>query len=173
MPLNSAQLAELVTRARLKTPPAVSPPPPAQRPVRPRQATPAPKAPSPARPPAEPEKPAVVAAAATAVPAAPVSAPTAEQATATNDFPIGWLLSKESWHFHRRFHRIFRRPMRQGEYSQLLGQIRRRTGEHLAEGCWRVTLPGSTRTLSARAPRWRLITILPRNWQPPLPTHAA
>jgi hypothetical protein len=161
MPLNSAQLAELVNRAKLKTPPVVSPPPPAQHPVRPRQATPAPQVPSPTAAREKVEPPDAPAAAVSAVPAS------ASQSEQVDHFPIGWMLSKESWHFHRRFHRIFRRPMRQGEYSQLLGQIRRRTGEHLWEDCWRVTLPGSSRALPVRATHWRLITILPKNWQPP------
>jgi hypothetical protein len=90
------------------------------------------------------------------------------QGTAADDFPIGWELSKESWHFHRRFFRIFRRPMHRGEYSHLLWQIRRRKAEHLAEDCWRVTLPNG-RTLAVRGNGWRPVTILPRNWQPPEP----
>ena len=70
-------------------------------------------------------------------------------------------------HFHRRFYAVFRRPMAHGEYSQLLLQIRRGRAEHLGENCWRVTLPGGSRTLPVRATSWRLITILPKNWQPP------
>ncbi|HET7880551.1 MAG TPA: hypothetical protein VFL55_06665 [Acetobacteraceae bacterium] len=61
--------------------------------------------------------------------------------TTQDRFPIGWQLTKESWHFHRKFHRLFRRPMREGEYSHLLWQVRRRTAEHLGENYWRVTLP--------------------------------
>jgi hypothetical protein len=76
----------------------------------------------------------------------------------SDDFPIGWELSKDSWHFRRRFYAIFRRPMRHGEYSHLLWQIRRGTAEHLWEDCWRVRLPGGgDRTLPVRATRWRLI----------------
>jgi hypothetical protein len=99
---------------------------------------------------------------------APQSEPVAEPA---DDFPIGWELRKESWHFHRRFHRIFRCPMHHGEYSHLLWQVRRGTAEHLWEDCWRVTLPPGSRTLLVRATRWQLITILPKDWQPPaIPT---
>jgi hypothetical protein len=58
--------------------------------------------------------------------------------------------------------------MHRGEYSHLLWQIRRRKAEHLAEDCWRVTLPNG-RTLAVRGNGWRLVTILPRNWQPPEP----
>jgi hypothetical protein len=54
-----------------------------------------------------------------------------------------------------------------GEYGSLLKQIRFGQAEHLGEDCWRVTLPGSSRTLPVRATSWRLITILPKNWQPP------
>ena len=57
--------------------------------------------------------------------------------------------------------------MHRGEYSHLLWQIRRRKAEHLWEDCWRVTLPGGGRTLPVRATRWQLITVLPKNWQPP------
>jgi hypothetical protein len=57
--------------------------------------------------------------------------------------------------------------MQLGEYSHLLWQIRRRRAQHLWEDCWRVTLPGSNRSLPVRATRWRLITILPKDWQPP------
>jgi hypothetical protein len=85
------------------------------------------------------------------------------------DFPTGWELRKESWHFHRRFYAVFRRPMARGEYSHLLWQIRRRRAEHLGEDCWRVTLPDGRRTLTVRGTVWRLITILPKNWQPPAP----
>jgi hypothetical protein len=52
--------------------------------------------------------------------------------------------------------------MQLGEYSHLLWQIRRRRAQHLWKDCWRVTLPGSNRTLQVRATRWRLITILPK-----------
>ena len=142
MPLNSAQLAGLVERA-------------AQR----RQATPAPAA----QPTSKPQKLTPRPRDAVAVPA-PVSLPQLAEAA---DFPIGWQLRKESWHFHRRFYRVFRRPMEPGEYSYLLHQIPGRA-EHLGEDCWRVTLPHGKRTLAIRATRWRLITILPKDWQPPL-----
>jgi hypothetical protein len=58
--------------------------------------------------------------------------------------------------------------MHHGEYSHLLWQIRRGTAEHLGADCWRVTLPGG-RTLPVRCGDWHLITILPKNWQPPAP----
>ena len=145
MPLNSTQLAALVERARQKGPPVVTPPPApaAQRPVRTRQAKPAPS-----------DAPAPTAAA----PKAPVE---------PDDFPLGWYLDKGSWQFHRRFFAVFRRPMAPGEYSHLLKQIGRGEAEHLGADCWRVTLPGSSRTLPIRATAWRLITILPKDWQPP------
>src|SRR6516225_3455452 len=91
----------------------------------------------------------------------------AEPTAEADNFPLGWELRKESWHFPRRFYAIFRRPMQLGEYSHLLWQIRRRRARHLWEDCWRVTLPGSDRTLPVRATRWRLITILPKDWRPP------
>ena len=91
----------------------------------------------------------------------------ASPAPRAEDFPTGWELRKESWHFHRRYYAIFRRPMARGEYSHLLWQIRRAKAEHLGEDCWRVTLPGGSRTLQVRGTVWRLITILPKNWQPP------
>ena len=56
-----------------------------------------------------------------------------------------------------------------GEYSYLLHQIRGGHTEQLAEGCWQVTLPDRRRTLMIRATSWRLITILPKGWQPPGP----
>jgi hypothetical protein len=37
---------------------------------------------------------------------------------------------------------------------------------HLGEDCWRVTLPGSSRTPPVRATAWRLIAVLPKDWQP-------
>jgi len=58
--------------------------------------------------------------------------------------------------------------MRQGEYSYLLRQIWQHRGEHLGEHYWRVTLPDDRTTLVVTATRWRLITILPKNWQPTL-----
>ena len=82
-------------------------------------------------------------------------------------FPIGWYLDKSSWQFHRRFFAVFRRPMRPGEYTQLFKQIHRGEAEHLGEDCWRVRLSDGRTTLPVRAARWRLITILPKNWQPP------
>ena len=91
----------------------------------------------------------------------------AEPTAEADNCPLGWELRKESWHFPRRFYAIFRRPMQLGEYSHLLWQIRRRRALHLWEDCWRVTLPGSNRSLPVRATRWRLITILPKDWQPP------
>jgi len=56
--------------------------------------------------------------------------------------------------------------MRQGEYSYLLRQVGQRRGEHLGEHYWRVTLPDDRTTLVITATRWRLITILPKGWQP-------
>jgi hypothetical protein len=93
----------------------------------------------------------------------------APQGTAADDFPIGWELSKESWHFHRRFFAVFRRPMRCGEYGYLLKQIRFGHAEHRGDNCWRVTLPDRKTTLQVRATHWRLITILPKGWEPPPP----
>jgi hypothetical protein len=143
MPLSANQLAALVERAWTKAPPVIAAPPP--------PAVPRPKAiaqPSPAKPPpAEPP---------------PASA-------SPDDFLTGGCLERNSWHFHRRFYAIFRRPMHRGEYSHLLWQIRRGTAEHLWEDCWRVSLPGhGDRTLPVRATRRRLITILPKHWQPPV-----
>jgi hypothetical protein len=59
-----------------------------------------------------------------------------------------------------------------GEYGSLLKQIRFGQAEPLGQDYWRVTLPGNSRTLPIRATSWRLITILPKNWQPPQPAHA-
>lgn len=174
MPLNSQQLAALVERARHKAPPVVSPPlPPAspQRSVRPRQVTPAPQAPSVTRPPPTPGTlPRGPKVASTAVSAHPRTEKAAERAVpheTTAPDESRWFLDKSSWHFHRRFYAVFRRPMERGEYSHLLKQIRFGHAEHLGENCWRVTLPGGSRTLPVRATPWRLITILPKNWQPP------
>jgi hypothetical protein len=169
MPLNNAQLAALVERARLKAPPVVSPPPlpPVAEPRRKLSDYP-PKAP----------KPVADATAQNVAPtfeqsAALTPAPLAGDADAPpDDFPIGWELRKESWHFHRRFFTIFKRPMHRGEYSHLLWQIRRRKAEHLWEDCWRVTLPNG-RTLPVRGTEWRLITILPKHWQPPVPAEVS
>jgi hypothetical protein len=173
MPLNSQQLAALVERARHKAPPVVSPPlPPAssQRSVRPSQVPPAPQAPSAMRPPET--LPHGQKVACTAVSANPRSEKAAERAvsaetTAPDESP--WFLDKSSWLFHRRFYAVFRRPMVRGEYSYLLKQIRFGHAEHLGENHWRVTLPGSSRAFAVVATPWRLITILPKNWQPPGP----
>jgi hypothetical protein len=161
MPLSSNQLAALVARSREKAPPVVAPPSPAvsrrkvpDKPAQPPQpvAKAIPAQPSPAKP-AEP-------------PTHPTPAPPPE--TSPDDFPIGWEWKKDSWHFHRRFYAIFKRPMRRGEYSYLLHQIRGGHAEHVCEDCWRVRLPGNgDRTLPVRATPWRLITILPK--QPPVP----
>jgi hypothetical protein len=35
---------------------------------------------------------------------------------------------------------------------------------------WRATLPSGSRTLPVRATSWRLITILPMDWQPAVPS---
>jgi hypothetical protein len=89
------------------------------------------------------------------------------------NFPTGWVLSKESWHFHRRFFRVCRRPMAHGEYSGLLKQIHQGQAKHLDSNCWRVTLSdGKTLMVRADAARWTLHTILPREWRPPAPVVA-
>ncbi len=147
MPLNSQQLGDLVLRARAKPPPVITPPTPPSPPQQP------------ARPPRKPRPPASAA-------PSPPPAPQPEHAAEPEDFPIGWVLGRESWRFHRRFFAIFRRPMRPREYTYLLHQIPNRA-EHLGADCWRVTRPDG-RTLPVRAGRWRLITILPKDWQPPL-----
>jgi hypothetical protein len=146
MPMNTAQLAALVDKARQK------PPPVSVTPSAPTQLT---RTMQPARTNA-------------AIPSPPQPEHTAETAE-PDDFPIGWELKKDSWHFHRRFYAIFKRPMHCGEYSHLLWQIRRRRAEHLWNDCWRITLPDGRRTLAVRGTRWSLITILPQNWQPPVP----
>jgi len=177
MPLNSSQLAALVERARQKAPPVVAPPPvqirklsdnpskvpkPIARATTRNAATNAP--PVPPNPKPEPDEPPTH-------PTPPTPSPHQHPETAAaavDDFPIGWELRKESWQFHRRFYAIFRRPMHRGEYSHLLWQIRHRKAEHLIDDCWRVTLPGG-RTLPVRGNVWKLITILPKHWQPPPP----
>jgi hypothetical protein len=109
---------------------------------------------------------------------APPPAPVVEAAKgspdADTDFPTGWVLNKESWQFHRQFHRIFRHPMRRGEYSHLLRQVRHGNAEHLWEDCWRVTLPERyrIRAVVVRATPWQLIVILPKDWQPPVQADA-
>jgi hypothetical protein len=160
MPLSSGQLAALVERAKQKAPPVVTSPPSPRRKLSDKPS----KAPKP-----------VAAATAQNVaatfgqPASPAPPPLAGDAVEPlDDVPTGWELRKESWHFHRRFHTIFRRPMAHGEYSHLLWQIRRRKAEHLWEDCWRVTLPNG-KTLQVRSTEWRLITILPKHWRPPVP----
>jgi hypothetical protein len=171
MPMTATQLAALVDRARQKPLPVVSPPQPARtaRPVPPQKTVPASSTgPS---PPLSVTPPAVAAAVPT--PPAPALQPERGDEAASEDFPIGWALTKESWHFHRRFFRIFRRPMHRGEYSHLLWQIRHHKAEHLWEDCWRVTLPDGRRTLAVRATRWQLLTILPRAWQPPVAVEPA
>jgi hypothetical protein len=86
----------------------------------------------------------------------------------TGDFPIGWQLTRESWHFHRRFYAVFRRPMHRGEYSHLLRQNRNGPAVDLGDNCWRVEIPGERiATIAVRATPWQLITILPKDWQPP------
>ena len=87
MPLSGAQLAALVERARHKAPPVSPPQPAAQRPVRARQAKPAPSA---AQSPPEPQQPVQ----------AVVPTPPPEHTAEAKDFPVGWELKKESWHFH-------------------------------------------------------------------------
>ena len=168
MPLSSNQLAAMVERARLRSPPVVTPSPPPK--AAQRRAAPAPQTlPTPKAGRTQQTK---VAAAVVplppiaAPPPLPSSTPQPKAAAEADDFQIGWQLQKDSWHFHRRFYAIFKRPMRPGEYSHLLRQIRRRTAEHLWEDCWRLTLPDG-KTLPVRATSWRLITILPKNWQPP------
>jgi hypothetical protein len=146
MPMNSA---------RQKAQPVVSPPPP--------------PAPSTVRTPRSVRTRPTVAIAAPATSPPPPSAAPRPVHNEAEDFQTGWELRRESWHFHRRFYAIFRRPMVRGEYSHLLWQIRRGKAEHLGEDCWRVTLPGNSRTLPIRATVWRLITILPKDWQPPAP----
>jgi hypothetical protein len=166
MPMNSAQLAELVIRARHKAPPVTSTT---------IGATASRAGPSGSAGTASTVNRTAAAQAADAAGSVGCTSPLPSPApqlkpepTAEGDnFPLGWELRKESWHFHRRFYAVLRRPMAHGEYSHLLWQIRRRRARHLGEDCWRVTLPGSNRTLPVRATQWRLITILPKDWQPP------
>src|SRR5262249_18490764 len=138
MPLSSSQLAALVERAKAKAPP-------------PQVQAPAPARASAARP--DPPPP--------ANPGIPIAEPVAEL-PALDDFPTGWQLTKGGWPFPRKFFRLFRRPMRQGEYSFLLRQVWQRRGKHLGENYWRVTLPDAKTTLVVTATRWRLVTILPK-----------
>ena len=99
--------------------------------------------------------------------------PPPEHTAEAEDFPVGWYLDKGSWQFHRRFFAVFRRPMAPGEYSHLLKQIHRGGAQQLDADSWRVTLPDGRTTLPVRVSGWRLITILPKNWQPPSPVAAS
>ena len=45
----------------------------------------------------------------------PVLSPQSVHPAQDEDFPFGWELKKKSWHFHRRFYRVLRRPMHRGE----------------------------------------------------------
>ena len=183
MPMSSAQLAALVDRARQKPlPVVVSPPPPPtaprpQRAVRHVQAAPAPSPPAPARPILRSGTQAVRPKATVAAPLPPPTALPSVLASQPEQpgegFPIGWELNKDSWRFHRVFYRIFKRPMRPGEYSHLLKQIRRREAEHLGDNAWRVTLPDGRTTLPVRASKWTLLTILPKDWQTARPAPRA
>jgi hypothetical protein len=137
MPLNSHQLAALVERARLKAPPVRPPAPAPQRPVRPRQA-------APASPPPQPEKP----------------APLPAEPTAPDDRP--WFLDKSSWRFHRRFYADAARRILPPAQADPVRPRRASQREY-----WRVTLQGSSRAFTVAATKWRLITILPKDWQPP------
>ena len=172
MPMSSAQLAALVDRARQKPlPVVVSPPPPPTAPRPPRavrhvQAAPAPSPPVP-RSGTQAVRPKATVAAPLPPPTALPSVLASQPEQPGEGFPIGWELNKDSWRFHRVFYRIFKRPMRPGEYSHLLKQIRRREAEHLGDNAWRVTLPDGRTTLPVRASKWTLLTVLPKDWQRP------
>ena len=193
MPMSSAQLAALVDRARQKPLPVVSPAAGAGRPAPcaaaedgaitttgDSAAATASSAPCPGRACAvssrtrtavlrsgtQAARPKATVAAPLPPPTAVPSVPASQPEQPGEDFPIGWELNKDSWRFHRVFYRIFKRPMRPGEYSHLLKQIRRREAEHLGDNAWRVTLPDGRTTLPVRASKWTLLTILPKDWQP-------
>ena len=137
MPMNSAQLAALVDRARQKAPPVVISLPLPSRPMRGHQtAAPTPTPPATARTVPSPPRPS--------------STPQPETANEPENFPTGWVLGRESWRFHRRFYAVFRRPMRPREYSYLLHQIPNRA-EHLGNDCWARCLTATVRCPSAPA----------------------
>ena len=173
MPLTSTQLAELVSRARSKAPPVVSAPPPApaaQRPVRSRQAAQSPAstartAPKTGALPLQPKE-------AAAPPALSPPPPTAGALTAVGaprsgrGLPLRLGAQRSSWHFHRRFYRVHAQCS--GEYSICCTKsvaAMPSTSLRAAGG----SLPDRRRTLMIRATSWRLITILPKGWQPPGP----
>jgi len=114
MPMTSAQLAALVERARLKAPPVVATPPAPRR-----NLSDKPPQPEPAEQPTQPTPPAPPPRLRPELPSLPTSAP---EAAAADDFPIGWELRKESWHFHRRFFAIFKRPMASSGTSRTVYQ---------------------------------------------------
>ena len=125
MPLNSAQLAALVERAKTKAPPVVTPPPAPPAPRRKLSDKPS-KAPKPVAE-ATARKPPTIEQASAAPVAAPSPLPSAapepEAAAEADDFPTGWELRKESWQFHRRFFTIFKRPMRCGSGRSGVGRL--------------------------------------------------
>jgi hypothetical protein len=137
MPLNNSQLAELVKRAKQKAQPVVSLPLLAS------------QHPPPCRPPfPRPRR-------SRSLPPRPKISPSAGNSERSPGASIvgSTPCSTGRW--------------RAGEYSYLLHQIRDGRTEHLGKDCRQVTLPGSSRTLPVRATPWRLITILPKDWQPP------
>ena len=102
---SSQQMATLVQGARAKAPPIQQLSPHQHGHDRPPTAPPAAR-----QRVCQPGRPAVTHTAK----AGPVAEP-ATMPAEPDDFPTGWELKKESWHFHRRFYRVLRRPMRQGE----------------------------------------------------------
>jgi hypothetical protein len=119
MPLNSAQLAALVERAKTKAPPVVTPPPAPPAPRRKLSDKPT-KAPKPVAEATAQKPPTIEQAPVAAPPPLPSPAPEAAEA---DDFPTGWELRKESWQFHRRFFTIFKRPMRCGSGRSGVGRL--------------------------------------------------
>jgi hypothetical protein len=77
--------------------------------------------------------------------------PPLDDTAEATDFPIGWVLKKNSWHFHRRFYAVFRRPMERGEYPTCWG----RSGEAQLS-TWARTAGGSRcRAAAEHCPSWR------------------
>ena len=157
MPLSSQQMAILVQRARAKAPPIPAAEP---SPSRPRQAaTTAPPAARQRRMPTPAPAPAVT-------PPPAKACRSRNHAGRTRRLPDRLGAQEGVLALPPPVLPSAPTPNAAGRVLHLLRQIWQHRGEHLGEHYWRVTLPDDRTTLVVTATRWRLITILPKNWQP-------
>jgi hypothetical protein len=90
----------------------------------------------------------------------------------TDGFPLGWVLQRPSYGFHRSFYGTVGRPALVGEYSRFSRQVWLREAVPIGDDAWLVaTDSGEKFVVLIHRGKWHVnpTLVLPADWRPTLP----